>query len=69
MPGNPAPATCLPCPWVPDGGAGTAVKASGGAQLGLEGKTLFDAVQDRRCHICEALLGEARPGDARISDS
>lgn len=64
MLGNPAPATCLPCPWVPDRGAGTAVKASGGAQLRLEGEALFDAVQYRRCHIREALWGEARPGDA-----
>lgn len=52
--------TRLPCPWVPDGGAGAAVKASGGTQLGLEGEAFFDAVQDRRCHICEALWGEAR---------
>lgn len=44
--GIPAPATCLPWSWVPDGGAGTAVKASGGTQLGLEGEALFDAVQD-----------------------
>lgn len=61
---RPTPVTRLPCPWVPDGGAGAAIKAPGGTQLGLEREALLDAVQDRRCHVREALWGKARSADA-----
>lgn len=54
---SPIPATSLPCFWVPDRGPGTAIKAPGGTQLGLEGEPLLDAVQDRGCHVCETQEG------------